>query len=68
MLVIAKTLLKRIAADLSERPLPPGEMRRIPRMGPHYISADPEHGGMKWLFAIEVAGKPYFIYYFPGPI
>lgn len=63
MPVIAKTLLKRIAADLAERPLAPGEMRRILKMGPHYISADPEYEGARWMFEIEVVGKPYFIYY-----
>ena len=68
MPVIAKTLLKRIVADLAERPLAPGEMRRIPKMGPHYISADSEHEGTKWLFKIEAEGKPYFIYYITDPI
>lgn len=63
MPVFAKHLLKRIEADLIENPLAPGELRLIPKMAPYCISAEPEHAGTKWLFAIDVVGKRYFIHY-----
>lgn len=66
MPVFAKSLLRRIASDLAEKPLNPGEMRSIPKMAPYHVSAEPCHGDSKPLFTIELEGKPYYIYYFAG--
>ncbi len=63
MAVFAKSLLKRIASDLAERPLGPGELRRIPMMGTYHISADRVLGETKPMFAVDVEGQPYYIYY-----
>lgn len=63
MAVFAKPLLKRIASDLAERPLEPGELRHIPKMGPYHVSADAAHAGAKPLFVIDVEEKTYYIYY-----
>jgi hypothetical protein len=59
---ISRTLLKAIADMLELRPLQPGELRRLERMGSHSISLQPAHDGKQWLFSVSIKGKEYFIF------
>jgi len=64
--LIAKSLLKRIAADLAANPLARSEFRPIARMGGYYISLKPIFGDSRPMFSPEIDGQVCHIYYAPN--
>lgn len=49
-----------IARDLLDTPLQGGELRHI-TLG-HYVSLEPNHGGKRFLFMVQINGQDIYIY------
>lgn len=64
-LVIAKSLLKRLAVDLADNPLVRGEFRPIAKMRDYYISLEPAIDNRRSMLSPEIDGRTYHIYYAP---
>ena len=61
--MITTKLKERLAENMANDPLKPGEFRRIKGLGGHYISLESKRGEQEWMFQIDINGEDFYIFH-----